>query len=63
MAVFIRGVWMAIFLLGTGIFTWLDNGSSAMAWFLLTSVWSAVCGISYTVFHWFFVERISNNSC
>ena len=35
---------------------WQDNNSSAMAWFLLTSLWSAVTGIGYTVVHWF-IER------
>jgi hypothetical protein len=57
--------WMAIFLLGTAIFAWLelrsDNGS-AMVWFFLTGLWSAACGIGYTVHHWFIVERVTNSS-
>lgn len=66
MAVFNRVIWMVIFLLGTGIFAWLEwrgGDGSTMAWFMLTSLWSAVCGISYTVIHWFIVERTPRDSC
>ena len=48
-------------MLGTAAFAWLEwRGSelSAMAWFLVTSLWSAICGIGYTVMHWFKVERV-----
>jgi len=65
MAVYIRVTWMTIFLLGVAIFAWLelrsDNGST-MVWFMLTGLWSAVCGIAYTVHHWFVVERTAHNS-
>jgi hypothetical protein len=59
MADFNRVSWMVIFLLGAGIFVWLEwqgGGGSTMVWFLLASLWSAVCGISYTVLDWF-IER------
>lgn len=65
MAVFIRAAWMAIFLLGATIFAWLElrsDSGSAMVWFLLTGLWSAVSGIGYTVHHWFIVERAIRNS-
>jgi hypothetical protein len=61
-ATVIRIAWMAIFILGVAEFAWLEwSGSElpAMAWFLLTGLWSAVCGIGYTVMHWFKVERAS----
>lgn len=61
MAAVIRVAWMVIFVLGTAAFAWLDwRGSvlSAMAWFLLTGLWSAICGIGYTLMHWFKVERV-----
>ena len=61
----IRIAWMAIFLLGVAIFAWLEwRGSepSAMAWFLLTSLWSAISGIGYTVMHWYLVERVPRQS-
>ncbi len=61
MAAVIRVAWMVIFMLGTAAFAWLDwRGSvpSAMAWFLLTGLWSAICGIGYTLMHWFKVERV-----
>lgn len=60
MAVVIRIMWMAIFMFGAAAFAWLEwRGSelSAMAWFLLTGLWSAICGIGYTLMHWFKVER------
>jgi hypothetical protein len=62
MAVVIRVAWMAIFLLGTAALAWLEWRSSepsTMAWFLFTGVWSAVCGIGYTVMHWFKLDRTS----
>ena len=65
MADVIRVAWMAIFLLGTSFFAWLELSNvsgSAMVWFLLTGLWSAVCGIGYTVHHWFSVERVMRNS-
>jgi len=55
-----RLVWMVLFLLGTALFAWWewhDNSGSQMAWFMLTSLWSAVCGIGYTVIHWFVSDR------
>lgn len=66
MEAFNRMTWIVIFLLGAGVFAWLEwqgNGGSAIAWFLLTSLWSALCGIGYTVFHWFIVEKTDRNSC
>jgi len=51
-----RLVWMVLFLFGTALFAWWDwqgNSDSQMAWFMLTSLWSAICGIGYTVVHWF----------
>lgn len=65
MAVFIRVTWMAIFLLGTATFAWLElrsNSGSAMVWFMLTGLWSAICGIAYTVHHWFIVDRTARNT-
>ena len=54
-----RVVWGALFFLGVAIFLWMEwqgEGLSPMGWFLLTSLWSAVCGIGYSVVHWF-IER------
>ena len=50
-----RVAWGVVFFLGTAIFLWIEwqnDSLSAMGWFLLTSLWSAVCGIGYTVVHW-----------
>lgn len=55
-----RIVWMVLFLLGVVVFawiTWQDGSSSQMAWFILTSLWSAVCAIGYSILHWFIVDR------
>lgn len=51
-----RFVWMLIFLGGTALFAWIESDSEdglAMAFFLETSIWSAVCGIGFTACHWF----------
>ena len=65
MAVFIRVSWMAIFLLGTAFLAWFElrsDSGSAMVWFMFTGLWSAVCGIGYTVHHWLVVERAVRDS-
>lgn len=61
----VRIAWMAIFLLGAAILGWLEWRSSepsAMAWFLLSGLWSAISGIGYTVMHWYLVERVARQS-
>lgn len=55
-----RIFWIVVFLLGVLVFGWLEwqnSSSSQIAWFLLTSLWSAVCAIAYTVLHWFLVDN------
>lgn len=55
-----RIFWMIAFLLGVIVFGWLewqDSNSSQIAWFMLTSLWSAVCAIGYTVIDWFLVDK------
>ena len=50
-----RALWIFIFFLGTFIFWWLDHHSDSvdvLAWFLLTSLWSAACAIAYTIIDW-----------
>ena len=50
-----RALWIFIFVFGTASFTyleWQSNVISAMAWFLLTSLWSATCAIAYTIIDW-----------
>ena len=47
-----RYLWMLIFFAGIAIsilLEWLATTTSPMVWFLLTGVWSAVCGIGFTV--------------
>ena len=54
-----RVAWGTLFILGVAVFIWMEwqgDALSAMGWFLLTSLWSAVCGIGYSVVHWF-IER------
>ena len=51
-----RVAWGVVFFLGVAIFSWMEwqgDNLSAMGWFLLTGLWSAVCGIGYSVVHWF----------
>lgn len=56
-----RLLWMAVFLAVTAYFAWLEWGdtsnSSKMVWFMLTGLWSMVCGIGYTVMHWIIASR------
>lgn len=55
-----RLVWMVIFTLGAATFAWIewDNAeASAMGWFIETSLWSAVCGIGFTVCEWAITRR------
>jgi len=55
-----RIFWMIVFLLGVVLFGWLawqDSSDSKVAWFMLTSLWSAICAIAYTVLHWFLVDK------
>jgi len=43
---------MAIFFVGIAFMiwmAWLAGSASPMAWFLVSGVWSAVCGIGFTV--------------
>lgn len=48
-----RIVWIGVFIAGSLlliIFDWMDQQQgNVIGWFLLTSVWSAVCGIGFSV--------------
>lgn len=60
-AAVVRISWMAIFILGVAGFAlleWRGSELPAMAWFLLSGLWSAICGIGYTVMHWLKVEWV-----
>ncbi|MDH5394200.1 MAG: hypothetical protein OEY11_13520 [Gammaproteobacteria bacterium] len=55
-----RLAWIVIFFIGTVFFSFskLDDATdSFMGWFLLTSFWSAVCGIGYTVMDWMIEKK------
>ncbi len=55
-----RIAWMVIFLGGAAWLGWLgwrDGSGNTTGWFLFTSLWSAVCGIGYTLAHWFIGRR------
>ena len=57
-----RYLWMGIFFLGMFVSVWLEwlaKTASPMAWFLLTGVWSAVCGIGFTVTNTFVTTKSS----
>jgi hypothetical protein len=57
-----RVVWIVLFLAVSGTLAWLEWGSeagSAMGWFLATSLWSALCGIGFTVSEWWIGSRDS----
>ena len=51
-----RYIWMGIFFVGVAIFTWLEvqgETASPVVLFLITGVWSAVCGIGFSVMNSF----------
>jgi hypothetical protein len=50
-----RMIWIVVFGLGAATFAWIEwhsEAPSAMGWFIETSIWSAVCGIGFTVCDW-----------
>ncbi|MFQ5643624.1 MAG: hypothetical protein ACE5FQ_07985 [Thiogranum sp.] len=60
-----RAVWIGLFLTVSATFAWLEwrsGASSAMGWFLATSLWSAVCGIGFTVSEWWVGNRGSGKT-
>lgn len=60
-----RYLWMLIFFLGIAVSIWLEwlaKTTSPMAWFLVTGIWSAVCGIGFTVTNIFLDTAISRHS-
>jgi len=59
-----RLVWIIIFTTGAatlGVMEWLepqpDHRLPLMGWFLAAGIWSAVCGIGYSVCDWFLTDR------
>jgi len=55
-----RVVWIGLFLAVSATFAWLEwrsGADSAMGWFLATSLWSALCGIGFTVSEWWVGNR------
>ena len=55
-----RVLWMMLFLTVVGALAWSEWRStsiSGMGWFLATSLWSAVCGIGYSVADCWVVSR------
>jgi len=49
-----------MFFIGVILFGWLEwqyQTGSGMVWFMLTSLWSAICAIGYTVLNWFLVDN------
>lgn len=64
--VFSRVVWSGLFLSVSAAFAWLEwrsGASSAMGWFLVTSLWSALCGIGFTVSEWWIGNQDSKTGC
>ena len=55
-----RVFWMILFLAVVGALAWSEwrsDSISGMGWFLATSLWSAVCGIGYSVADWWVINR------
>jgi len=50
-----RIIWIIIFLGGStfmAVLEWSEEQHRALGWFLFTSLWSAFCGIGFTIFDW-----------
>lgn len=55
-----RSLWIGLFLGVSTILVWLEWRSetgSAMGWFLVLSLWSALCGIGFTIVEWWLGSR------
>jgi len=51
-----RIFWMILFFSGCIYFIrleWSDESDQSFIWFMLTGLWSAFCGIGYTILDWF----------
>jgi len=51
-----RLIWIIVFFVGTVLFAVVDKdgmAGSLMGWFIMTSFWSAFCGIFYSLTDWF----------
>ncbi len=60
-----RVVWMIIFMVvavALAAMEWKDQGFSLMGWFLATGIWSAICGISYSICDWLILARSGENT-
>lgn len=50
-----RALWIVLFVAVSAWLGWLEwrSGSgTAVGWFFVTSLWSAVCGVGYTLCDW-----------
>ncbi len=50
-----RIIWIIIFLSGVAymaMLEWESDQQVAVGWFLFTGLWSAFCGIGFTIFDW-----------
>jgi len=50
-----RIIWIFIFLAGSAymaMLEWNEEQHRALGWFLFTSLWSAFCGIGFTIIDW-----------
>ena len=55
-----RLVWMAIFLLVAAYFAWMKLGGEPLTmvgWFIAAGVWSAICGIGYSICDWLIPDQ------
>ncbi|MDH5191628.1 MAG: hypothetical protein OEW89_10325 [Gammaproteobacteria bacterium] len=51
-----RIIWMIVFFAGAILLLvteWNDQSANAVGWFLATGIWSAICGIGFSVGEWF----------
>jgi hypothetical protein len=55
-----RLAWIGAFFCVSSTLAWLEwrsDAASAMGWFLATGLWSAICGIGFTLSEWYLCNR------
>ncbi|MES0326593.1 MAG: hypothetical protein ABUK13_00235 [Gammaproteobacteria bacterium] len=55
-----RAVWSLLFLVGSALLAFWEYENSSnvgIGWFLITSIWSAVCAIAYSIIEWIIHQK------
>ena len=56
-----RAFWSLLFILGSVTFAFWEYESASnigIGWFLITSFWSALCAIAYSIIEWIIHQKL-----